>query len=122
MLARKHFTRDEIGNGRNLVDAALSAHAALVDAVEDEAPDGTIETTLADFDTVYFDGLALGLDRLYVDRAHSETRTGESPLGELQRIVESIINNEDDRVRLTLEQFERLADGVFEELEKKYIA
>jgi hypothetical protein len=122
MVERRGFTRREIDNGRNLVDAALSAHMALVDAVEDEAPDGTIETTLADFDTLYFDGLALALDRLYVERPRDGSGSGSGSLGELARIVKSITDNEDDHVRLTAEQFERLADGVFAELEKKYPA
>ena len=91
MVERKHFTREEIARGRDLVDAALSAHAALVDAVEDEAPDGTIETTLADFDVLYFNDLALALDRLYVNRAAKPSSAGSSPLAELERLVKSII-------------------------------
>ena len=122
MVERKHFTRDEIARGRDLVDAALSAHAALVDAVEDEAPDGTIETTLADFDVLYFNGLALALDRLYVHRAANPSSAGSSPLAELERLVKSIITSDGEPVPFTGEQFERLADGVFTELEKKYLA
>jgi hypothetical protein len=143
MLGRNSYTRDEIDNGRNLVDSQLGAYTALVDAVESEAPDGTILTTVADLEGIYFNALALALDRLYVHRIRATTGKESTPLNELELIVESLMNNgglfrgstvlryapehsvtglrEGDRVSLGADQFERLASAVFAELEKKFL-
>jgi hypothetical protein len=143
MLGRNSYTRDEIDAGRNLVDSQLGAYAALVDAVESEAPDGTIETTLADLEGVYFNALALALDRLYVHRIRATSGKDSTPLNELELIVESLISNggrfrgntvlkyapersitglrEGDRISLDADQFERLANAVLGELEKKFL-
>ena len=144
MLGRKNYTRDELDDARNMVDAQLAAYTALVDAVESEAPDGTIETTVSDIESVYFNALAIALDRLFVHRVRAITGTDSTPLNELELIVDSLIDNagifhgnavlkhkpersvtglsEGDRIALTADQFERLSDAVIAELEKKFLA
>ena len=135
------FTREQVDAGRNLVDAQLSAFAALVDAVDSEAPDGTIETTVGDIEGGYFNTLAIALDRVLGDVTRKGSRREESALNEFELIVESLLTGtgvfrgnqslgyvvahsatglaEGDTIALNADGFERLTDAVFGELEKK---
>jgi hypothetical protein len=131
MLGRKDFTKDEIENGKAAVARQLQAFDALPKAAQ---------TALQDAE--YFNDLALALDRRYVHRLRSVTGKDGTPLNELEIIVEALLNNkgelkginvikyvpEDsvvgmkpgDRIRLTRDDFARLAAGVFDELDAKY--
>ncbi len=131
MLGRKDFTKDELEGGRTAVARQLAAFDALPK---------TARSALEQAD--HFNDLALALDRRYVHRLRSVTGKDGTPLNELEIIVESLLNNggvlrginvikyapEDavvgmkpgDQIRLTREDFARLAAGVFDELTAKY--
>lgn len=131
MLGRKDFTHDEIANGRAAVDRQLDAFDALPKSAQ---------VALQNAD--HFNDLALALDRRYVHRLRSVTGKDGTPLNELEIIVESLLNNggefkgnnvikyvpqdsvvgmkPGDRIRLTRDDFARLAAGAFDELEAKY--
>jgi hypothetical protein len=140
MLGRKNYEQAEIDNGEAAVAAGLAAYKKLAAAVGD----GVAAGALADFDQLLFNNLALALDRLYVHRLRSVTGKDTSPLNELELIFESLMNNGGvlrgnnvvryvpadsvvglavgDQIRLTEDQFERLAAGVLAELRHKYLA
>lgn len=111
------YTREQLDAGRNLVDAQLSAFSALVDAVESEAPDGTIETTVSDIESGYFATLALALDRVLGTGSHPAAKD-EPAIAEFTTLVAALLSN-GPTTRLTADQFERLTDAVFAELDKK---
>jgi hypothetical protein len=140
MLGRKSFTREEIANGKAAVDEQMAKYRQVTSAVET----GTkVARALDDFEVTLFNSLALTLDRCYVHRLRSVTGTTGSPLNELELIVESLMNNAGvmrgnnvikyvpddavvkiaigDQIRLTADDFERLADAVFVELDDKYL-
>jgi hypothetical protein len=101
------------------------------------------KTALEAFDEQLFLNLVLALDRPFVHRLRSVTGKDGSPLNELELLVESLMNNDGvlrgnnvikyvpvdsvlkleigDRIRLTADDFERLATAVFAELERKYV-
>lgn len=131
MLGRKDYTREELEHGKAAVAQQLAAYRTLNGQAGKE------------FESVYFNTMALALDRLYVHRLRSVTGKDTSPLNELEMIADSLMNHAGvlkgnnvikyvpdksvaklkigDPIRLTADQFERLSAGVFDELEQKYV-
>ncbi len=140
MLGRKTFTRAEIDRARLMIGSQLEAYRELERAAR-AADVGDVQPALAEFEHVFFNTLALALDRPFVHRARAVTGAEGSPLHELELICDSLMSSdgvfqagaagysraasvvgleEGVHVRLTSEQFERLADAVFAELEAKF--
>jgi hypothetical protein len=130
MLGRKEFTQEELEGAKAAVAAQLAAYRRL------EGPQ--------DAEPALFNGLVLALDRRFVHRLRSVTGKAGTPLNELELIAEALLNHDGvlhainvikyepessvlgievgDRVELTADDFERLAEGVFAELEEKYVS
>jgi hypothetical protein len=94
-----------------------------------------------DLETSYFNGLVLALDRPFVHRIRKMTGKDTNPLSEVELVVDSLIGNggrfetgtvvkyqpekstlglaPDDEIRLTAEDYERLATAFLDELEKR---
>jgi hypothetical protein len=135
MLGRKTYEPDEIDRGRAAVERQVSAYRKLAGAVSDPS-------ALEDFDGPFFATMLLALDRPFVHRLRSATGKETNALNEVELMVDALINNggvfqsanvikyvpeeavvglrPGDRVRLTAEQFERLADAFFMELDRKF--
>lgn len=80
MLGRKNFTQEEL-------DAAKSAVATqLVTWDVVTGVDGVFETT-------YFNGMALALDRRFVHRVRGVTGKETTPLNELELLVDALLNH-----------------------------
>ena len=131
MRGRQDFTQDEIDNGRAAVQRQLTACDALAAPARAALQDAGL-----------FNDLLLALDRRYVHRLRSVTGKAGTPLNELEILVESLLNHDGvvtainaikyapeqsviglkpgDTVRLTRDDFARLAAGVFDELQAKY--
>src|SRR3954469_15273144 len=131
MLGRKTFTQQEIDDAAASLDAQLAAYKRL---------DGE---ALAAFEPLFFNHLALALDRRFVHRLRSVTGKGATPLNELELVTESLMNNDGifrgnnvikddpeatvlrlspgDRIALRQDDFERLSAGVIAELREKYL-
>ncbi len=140
MLGRKTFSRSEIDRARTMITSQLEAYRELARAVRGDV--GDEQPALAEFEHVFFNTLALALDRPFVHRVRAVTGTGLTPLNELELICDSLMTGdgtfrtggvvkyapesslvgleEGRHVLLTAEQFERLADAVFAELEAKF--
>jgi hypothetical protein len=109
MLGRKSYTREEIDSARATVDRRLAAHAALADAVAASA-DEKAQAALESFDASFFndminhDGVLRGINVIaYVpEESVTQLRIG-------------------DRIQLSRQDFQRLADGVLAELEEKFL-
>lgn len=135
MLGRRTFEQREVDQAKQMIASLVAGRTTIAEAGIDAA-------TLATFDPVFFNGLALVLDRPFVHRARPITGSGGRPLDELALIVDSLIEHDGvfttggvdiipetsctglapgDDIRLSAAQFERLAVGVFAELEELHV-
>jgi hypothetical protein len=143
MLGRKSYTTDELETAKTLVESQLAAYSDLTAAIEDEAPSESIDAAREDFEPLFFNTMALALDRLFVHRRSSATAKQAGPLNELELICDSLMNNDGilhtngagvyvpqqsvlklepgERIALSLEQFEQLAQAVLAEIEAKFV-
>ena len=143
VLGRKSYTREEVDACRAALDQALAAHAALTDAVAAATPADKVAAALEELDGVLFNDLLLVLDRWFVHRLRGITGKDATPLNEVELISDSLRDNRGifqgnnviryvpeqavvglrpgDRIRLSRQDFERLAGGTFAELEEKYL-
>jgi hypothetical protein len=131
MLGRKTFTQREIDDAEAALDAQLAAYKRL---------DGDAR---AEFEPLFFNHLALALDRRFVHRLRMTTGKAATPLNELELVAESLMNNHGvfrdnsvirvngavtvlqlapgDTIALREADFERLSAGVFAELREKFL-
>ncbi|WP_285041090.1 hypothetical protein [Plantibacter sp. LMC-P-059a] len=136
MLGRKTFEQREVDQAKAMIAALIAGRATLAEAGADPA-------AVAVVDPEFFTGLTLVLDRPFVHRVRSVLGRGPGALNELELIVASIIEHErvftvgtvltyavegsftglvpGETIRLGAEQFERLAVGVFAELEELFV-
>ncbi|KQM16150.1 hypothetical protein ASF83_09750 [Plantibacter sp. Leaf171] len=136
MLGRKTFEQREVDQAKAMIAALVAGRVTLAEAGADPA-------AVAVVDPEFFTGLTLVLDRPFVHRVRSVIGRGPSALNELELIVESIIGHErvftvgtvltyavegsftglvpGETIRLGAEPFERLAVGVFAELEELFV-
>ncbi len=130
MLGRKSYTRAEVERAKAAVEEQLAAYRKV-----QSVPHG--------FEAVFFNNMALVLDRYFVHRLRSVTGKDGNALNELELIAESLMNNDGvlrannvvkygpeqavvklkigDQIRLTADQFERLSAAFFAELERKFL-
>jgi hypothetical protein len=143
MLGRKDYTQDELDHARTTIGGQLSTYRTLVAALTAATSEEKVTAALEAFDDDFFRNMVLALDRPFVHRLRSVTGKDGTPLNEVELMVESLINNDGvlrgnnvityvpaqsvleleigDRIRLTADQFERLAAAFFAELEAKYL-
>lgn len=137
MLGRKTYTREELDHGRSTIADQLAAYENLVSTV----PAGN---AVDEFEWRFFNNMTLVLDRLYVHRLRVSTGKDGNPLNEVELICESLLNNDGvlqgnnvvkyvpqesvvglkigDRIRLSADDFTRLADAFFADLERKFVS
>lgn len=143
MPGGRSYTRDELEHARAAIGHQVAAYRELDAAVTGDTPDAVELTALEAFAPLFFNHLTLALDRYFVDRSRMVTGEDARALNELERLVDSLLNNGGvlradgaiefradesilglrigDRIRLTAAQFERLATACFEEIEAKYV-
>lgn len=136
MLGRKTFTQSEVDQAKTMIAALVAGRTTIAEAGVDPA-------ALAIVDPEFFTALTLVLDRPFVHRVRSVLGKGPGALNELELIVASLIEHDGvftvgtvlaysadasytglvpgEPVRLGAEQFERLAVGVFAELEELFV-
>jgi hypothetical protein len=142
MLGRNSYTQQELDHGRSAIDQQLAAHRKLVKAIASET-DPTLQSALEDFDGQFFNNLTLALDRYFVHRIRAVAGKDGNPLNEVELLVESLMSNDGifegnkvikyvpeqavlklnvgDRIRLSADDFERLAAAFFAELESRFL-
>ena len=129
MLGRKNYTQDELDRPTRAIDEQL--------------PDPRVASALADSEPLLFNNLTLALDRYYVYRLRVVTGKDGNPLNEVELLGDSVMHNggvlrrhnvikfvpDDsvtkvqigDRIALTADEFERLSNAFFAELERKFV-
>ena len=140
MLGRNSFTTDEVNHAKAAIADQISAYKALAKAT---GADKHGQAALDTFEPLFFNNLALALDRYFVHRIRPVTGKDGNPLNELELIAESLMNNNNvmaaskvikmvpdnsvvklhvgDTIALNLDQFERLSTAFFEDLERKFL-
>jgi hypothetical protein len=143
MLGRKDYTQEEIDSGRAAIEEQLAVYKKFIGVFESEKTDKKLQTTVEDFEGLFFNNLTLVLDRYYVHRLRMVTGKDGNPLNEVELICDSLMNNDGilrgknvikyipdqsvvkqnigDKIRLTAEEFERLSAAFFEDLERKFL-
>ena len=142
MLGRKDYTREEIDQAKKAVDQQLAAYKKLVKAVDAATSDPKVAAAREAFEPLFFNNLTLALDRHFVHRVRAVAGKDGNALNEVELLSESLMNNNGimigsnvimyvpdaavaktrigDRIRLSGEQFERLAKAFFAEIESKF--
>ena len=140
MLGRKDYTRAEFDNARSAIDRQLAAWRALVATATDPKTTAKLDA----FEPLFMNNLTLALDRYFVHRIRMVTGKDGNPLNEVELIVESLLDHGGvlrannviklhpdesvtkiqfgERIALTADVFERLADAFFAELDRKFVA
>jgi hypothetical protein len=141
MLGRKDYTQDELDHATAAVERQLTAYRNLADAVE-ATGDPRAAAALEALQPHLFNNMTLVLDRYFVHRLRGVTGKDGNPLNEVELLSESLMNNDGvlrgntvvryvpensvlqlkvgDRIELTAEQFERLADAFLADIERKF--
>jgi hypothetical protein len=141
MLGRKDYTQEELDNARTAMRRQLAAYKKLAKAI-DATEDLEAKAALEAFEPLFFNNMALALDRLFVHRVRMVTGKDGTPLNELELLSESLMNNDGvlragtvikyvpdesvvklsvgDRIELRAAEFERLAKAVLAEIEAKF--
>lgn len=142
MLGRTNYTANEIEHAKSAIDAQLKAYQAVSDAAEINPNDEDLNAAVDDFNSLFFNNLALALDRFFVHRVRAVTGTDGNPLNELELICQSLMNSDGvfdtgtvikysrdasivklapgDAINLSVEDFTRLSAAVFVELDEKF--
>ncbi|EWT02334.1 hypothetical protein N865_06015 [Intrasporangium oryzae NRRL B-24470] len=143
MLGRKDYSPDEVATAKAAVATQVAAYRTLAHAVDAAPSDAGVSSALEELEPVLFTNMVLALDRFFVHRVRMVAGKDGNPLNEVELLAESIIGNEGvleslspiryvpaestlglevgDRIRLSADQFERLADAFFAELERRFV-
>ena len=142
MLGRKDYTQEELDNAKARIGGQLAAYHALAQTTS-ASGDKKATAALEEFETQFFNNMVLVLDRLFVHRLRVSTGKDGNPLNEVELLAESLMNNggvfrgnnvikyvpeqsvtkikAGDQIRLTADDFERLAAAFFADLEQKFL-
>ena len=143
MLGRKDYTREEIDNARAAAERQLTAYDTAVSAAGDEATGAKFRAALKALEALYFNDMVIVLDRYFVHRIRPVTGKDGNPLNEVELLADSLINNNGvfrgnnvikyvpeksvlrtgigDTIKLSPEDFRRLAAAFFADLESKFL-
>ena len=143
MLGRKNYTREEVDHAKAAVNRQVAAYKRLVKAVNGATTDPKVASALEDFEPLFFNNMALVLDRYFVHRLRQVTGKDGSRLNEVELFSDSLMNNDGvlrgnsviklvpdqsvlkleigDRIRLGAAQFQDLSKAFFAELESKFV-
>lgn len=143
MLGRKDYTQAEYDQARAVVAQQIASFKELAGVVGKAGGDKKASSAFDEFEAVYFNNMAIVLDRYFVHRIRMVAGKDGNPINELELIVDSLMNNAGtfrgnnvikyvpesavlklevgDTIKLGLDDFERLADAFFDELKRKFL-
>jgi hypothetical protein len=142
VLGRKDYTPDEVATARKAIEEQLTAYRDLAAAI-DATGEPKAVAALEAFEPVLANALVMELDRFFVHRLRAVAGKDGNPLNEVGVLVESLLVGggvlvahkvvrlrpegsvlglaPGDRVRLTVDRFEQLADAFFGELMDRFL-
>jgi len=86
MLGRKNYTQEEFDNDRTAINEQIAAYKKLSMAIASEKANKKLQSSLKDFEGLFFNNLTLVLDRYYVHRLRMVTGKDCNPLNEVELI------------------------------------
>ncbi|MGH9154966.1 MAG: hypothetical protein ACRD1K_03750 [Acidimicrobiales bacterium] len=141
MLGRKDYTEQELANATTAIDKQVAAYNKLAKAVA-ATGDAKAQSALEAFEPLFFNNMTLVLDRYFVHRLRQVTGKDGNPLNEVELLTDSIMNNDGalrgnnvvrfvpdesvlklnigDRIRVSVADFERLAEAFLADIERKF--
>lgn len=93
MLGRKNYTGEEIDHGRSAIDQQLGVYKKLAGTISGRTADVKAEAVLEEFEGLFFNNMALVLDRYFVRRLRTVTGKDGNALNEVELICDSLMNN-----------------------------
>ena len=143
MLGRKDYTQEEYDQARAAVAQQIAGFKKLASLVGKAGSDKKASSTFDEFEAVYFNNMAIVLDRYFVHRIRMVTGKDGNPINELELIVDSLMSSAGtfrdnnvikyvpessvlklkvgDPIKLSLDDFERLTDAFFDELKRRFL-
>lgn len=143
MLGRKDYTKAEFQNAKTAAAQQLAAYKKLVKAIDAATSDKKVAAALEAFEPVLFNNMTMVLDRYFVHRIRSVSGKDGNPLNEVELLTESLLESDGvlrgsnvikydrdesvlkldvgDRIRLSADEFERLADAFLAEIEANFV-
>jgi hypothetical protein len=141
VLGRKDYTQEEVDHAKAAIAEQVAAYTKLAKAVG-ATKDKKAEAALAAFEPLFFNNMALVLDRPFVHRVRNVAGNDGNPLNEVEMLTDSLMNNDGflaastviklvpdqselqleigDPIRLSEADFGRLSAAFFTELEQKF--
>jgi hypothetical protein len=143
MLGRKDYTQAEYDQARAAVAQQIAVFKKVAGFVGKAGSDKKALSTFDEFEAVYFNNMAIVLDRYFIHRIRPVTGKDGNPINELELIADSLMSNAGtfrgnnvikyvpessvlrleagDTIKLSLDDFERLADAFFDELKRRFL-
>ena len=143
MLGRKDYTQAEYDQARTAVAQQIAGFKKIAGLVSKAGSDKKASSTFDEFEAVYFNNMAIVLDRYFVHRIRAAAGKDGNPINELELVADSLMNNAGtfrgnnvikyvpessvlkltvgDTIKLSLDDFERLADSFFDEMKRKFV-
>lgn len=140
MLGRKSYTVEEFDQARAAVAQQLATYKKVGKLAGSSSTKAS--STLEEFEAVFFNNMALALDRRFVHRIRNVSGKDGNALNELELICDSLMNNGGvfqgnnvikyvpdesvvklqvgDTITLTAAEFQRLSAAFFDELQSKF--
>src|SRR2546423_2243775 len=116
MLGRNHYDQEYIDASRARIAAQLSAYRKLVAASNGDARVGA---AIDEFERLFFNNMVLVLDNLFVHRLRKMEGKDDNSLNQVRGICNSLMSG-DHEIRLSEDDFVRLSEGFFAEIENRY--
>lgn len=142
MLGRKDYAQDEYDQARAAVAQQAAGFKKLANLIG-KAGDKKASSVFDEFEAVYFNNMAIVLDRYFVHRIRVVAGKDGNPINELELIADSLMNNAGtfrgntvikyvpdssvlklkvgDTIKLSLDDFERLSEAFFDEMKRKFV-
>jgi hypothetical protein len=139
MLGRDHYDKDYIDTCRARIGAQVSAYRNVVAASNGDARLGA---AIDEFEPLFFNNMVLVLDNLFVHRLRKLEGKDGNPLNEVRVLAGSLMTGDGvlaadnsiklgpdksvlgyevgDEISLSEDDFVRLSDGFFAEIESRY--
>jgi hypothetical protein len=140
LLGRKTYTSEELNRARTAIQQQLTTYNALARSVDGNPK---AKAALEAFEPVFFNTMAMALDRFFVHRLRAVTGKDTNPLNEVELLTEALMNHDGilpgntvikyvpdksvakirvgEPIRLNADQFEHLADAFLDEIERKFL-
>jgi|SRR5688572_14450575 len=120
MLATNKYTHEYIYECRSKIELQLSTYRNMTSKARhlDKTNDRSLHHTIEAFERIFVNNMVIVLDAMFLHRTRA-LEGKESTLNDVRYLRREILSNRNE-ITLNVSQFEKLAKGFFDEIEKKY--